>query len=281
MKVNFYAVYAEDAKTKKKHPVNLMDIFQNKIIKKKNHAQEIDDYFVFAHHIHGECFLITKTNDSQLVQRINKKTLSIDEIKNVLNNDESLCYPSFLLIKDNVIGFANTLYGPRTKDLNTYISSKGELDHGRKLIIEALMRDVTKTKALDMEFIGRTTLRIESGSSMLSTVLRAIGVETIEEELLSGIEITIKPKRMRNISEMSKEVIRKSDDNHNDIHLKGKELAADILTDFYLSEKGHLSANLYKSSSEEIAEEMESCFIRMKPYILKSYKDNFENEISE
>ncbi|WP_432320806.1 hypothetical protein [Yersinia enterocolitica] len=118
-------------------------------------------------------------------------------MKNVLNNDESLCYPSFLLIKDNVIGFANTLYGPRTKDLNTYISSKGELDHGRKLIIEALMRDVTKTEALDMEFIGRTTLRIESGSSMLSTVLRAIGVETIEEELLSGIEITIKPKRMR------------------------------------------------------------------------------------
>lgn len=278
MKVNFYAVYAEDAQTKKKHPVDLLDIFQNKIIQKKNHAQVIEDYYVFAHHIHGECFLITKTNDSQLVQRINKKTLSIDEIKNVLDNDESLCYPSFLLIREGVIGFANTLYGPRTKDLTTYIACKGQLPSGRKLVIEPLMRDVSKTDALDMEFIGRTTLRIETGSNMLSSVLRAVGVETIDEELLSGIEITIKPKRMRNIRDMSKEVIRNAEGSHSDIHLKGREMAADILTDFYLSEKGHLSANIYKSSSEEIAEEMEACFIRMKPYISKSYQENFEIE---
>lgn len=276
MKVNFYAIYAEDVQNKKKHPVDLLDLFQKKIIEKKSHAQIIDDYYVFAHHIHGECFLITKTNDSQLVQRINKKTLSIDEIKNVLDNDESLCYPSFLLIRDNVIGFANTLYGPRIKDLTTYIACKQQLPHGHKLFIEPLMRDVSKNEALDMEFIGRTTLRIETGSSMLSPVLRSLGVETIDEELLSGIEITIKPKRMRNIREMSKEVIRNAEGNHSDIHIKGREMAADILTDFYLSEKGHLSANLYKSSSEEIAEEMESCFIRMKPYILKSYHDNFD-----
>ena len=141
------------------------------------------------------------------------------------------------------------------------------------------MRDLSKDDALGMQFIGRTTLRVESGSKLFDPLLRATGIKDIEEELLEGIEITIKPKRTRNISDMAKQLILNADENHSDILIKGREQAADLLTDYYLSNKGHLAANLYKSANEDIAEEMETCFIRMKAVIIKSYKDNFDGEL--
>lgn len=78
---------------------------------------------------------------------------------------------------------------------------------------------------------------------------------------------------------MAKQLILNADENHSDILIKGREQAADLLTDYYLSNKGHLAANLYKSTNEDIAEEMETCFIRMKAVIIKSYKDNFDGEL--
>ncbi|OON34643.1 hypothetical protein BTJ39_23795 [Izhakiella australiensis] len=276
MKMNFYAAFQQN--DKEMLPIDLVNGLSELVIKAKNNALEVDDYFIFAHHISRECYLITKTYDSDLVKRVNKTTLSVDEIKNVLGNDETLAFPSFLLIKDGIIGYACTQHGPRVRELEIYLSSKMNIEPPYKLRLGPLMRDVTKDDALDMEFIGRTTLRVESGSKLFSPLLRAAGVETIEEELLDGLEITIKPKRLRNISNMSKELIRNADDGHSDIHLKAKEYAADLLTDYYLSNKGHISANIYKSTNEEIAEEMDICFIKMKNVIMKSYKDFCEDE---
>ncbi|EEW3330758.1 protein rexA [Escherichia albertii] len=276
MKLNFYASYQQNGK--ERFPIDLVSGLSEQVIKAKNNALEVDDYFIFAHHINRECYLITKTYDSDLVKRVNKTTLSVDEIKNVLGSDETLAFPSFLLIKDGIVGYACTQHGPRIRELEIYLSNKLNITNPFKLCLEPLMRDVTRDDALDMEFIGRTTLRVESGSKLLSPLLRAAGIETIEEELLEGIEITIKPKRMRNISNMSKELIRNADDSHSNIHLKAKEYAADLLTDYYLSSKGHISANIYKSTNEEIAEEMEICYIRMKNVIMKSYKDFCEDE---
>lgn len=277
MKMNFYAVYC--GMGKQKIALNLLEQLSQQVIKSKNNALEVEDYFIFAHHISGDGFIITKTYDSALVKRINKKTLSVDEIKNALGNDETLAFPSFLLIKGNVIGYASTQHGPRSRDLQTYLMNKLEIPHGHKVVIEPLMRDLSKDDALGMQFIGRTTLRVESGSKLFDPLLRATGIKDIEEELLEGIEITIKPKRTRNISEMAKQLIANADENHSDILIKGREQAADLLTDYYLSNKGHLSANLYKSTNEDIAEEMEACFIRMKAVIIKSYKDCFDGEL--
>lgn len=277
MKMSFYAIYFSNGKDNS--PCNLFESLSSQVVEKKGNALEVDDYFVFAHHIVDKSFLLTKTYDSAFVKRVNKKTFSIDEMKNALGNDETLAFPSFLLVKDNIIGYASSQHGPRTRDLQIYLSNKLDIPMGFKLCIEPLMRDVSKDDALEMQFIGRTTLRVESGSKMFSPLLRATGIETIDEELLDGIEITLKPKRARNIRDMAKELIKNADDSHSDILIKGKEQAADLLTEYYLSNKGHLAANLYKSTNEDIAEEMETCFIRMKSVIMKSYNDAFDSEL--
>lgn len=277
MKMSFYAIYYSNGKTNS--PCNLFDSLSSQVVGKKGSALEVEDYFVIAQHIVDKSFLITKTYDSAFVKRVNKRTFSIDEMKNALGSDETLAFSSFLLIKDNIIGYASSQHGPRARDLQIYLANKLNVPIGYKLCIEPLMRDVSKDDALEMQFIGRTTLKVESGSKLLSPLLRATGIETIDEELLEGVEIILKPKRSRNIRDMAKELIKNADDSHSDILIKGKEQAADLLTEYYLSSKGHLAANLYKSTNEDIAEEMETCFIRMKPVIIKSFKDAFDGEL--
>ncbi|QTL39854.1 hypothetical protein HGO23_19295 [Xenorhabdus budapestensis] len=46
---------------------------------------------------------------------------------------------------------------------------------------------------------------------------------------------------------------------------------ADILTEFYLSGKGQISANLHKVSNAEIAEEIHNCFVGMRSAIMRSF----------
>lgn len=280
MRLSFNAVYGLDKKTGKKMPLQLMELLSDQVITCKNHAQKIDDYYVYAHHISGDSFLITKTFDSELVKRINRKTLSIEEIKKVLGTDESLGFSSFLYIKGNVIGFAKSFHGPSIRELSNYINAKCDLPEHYQMIIEPLMRDITKDDALKMNFIGRTTIRVESESRYLDTILRALGAQEIDEELLEGIEITIKPKRMRNIKKVAKDIINNIDEQHESILLKGKEESADMLTDFYLSNKGQLCSNLNRSKTEDLAQEMATCYIKMRPTIVQSMKDTFGEELT-
>lgn len=130
-----------------------------------------------------------------------------------------------------------------------------------------------------MQFIGRTTVRVENGSKLLSPLLRVLGAQAVDEELLEGLEITVKPKRLRNIKSVAKGIISNVDEQHESIHLKGKEQAADILTEYYLSDKGHIGANIYKSSNEDIASEMSTCYLRMKLIIMESYNRTFGDEL--
>jgi len=271
MKINFYAIYSED-KEKNKFRASLSSKIVERVINTSDHACEVDGHFLLMHQIDDNTFLLTKTYDSELVKKINTKTLTVDDIKESLATDESLGFPSFLHVKDDIIGFAHSFYGPRTRDLASFISAKKIIDvDTHKVIIEPLLRDMSNADVMKMSFVGRTTLRAEAGSGVTVGVLRALGMIDIDEELLDGIEITIKPKRSKDIKNLSKGIINNENNDFSDIHIKAREEAADILTDYYLSGKGHLNANIYKSSNAEVAEEMLTCFIRMKRVIMESY----------
>lgn len=271
MKINFYAIYSED-KEKNKFRASLSSKIVERVINTSDHACEVDGHFLLMHQIDDNTFLLTKTYDSELVKKINTKTLTVDDIKESLATDESLGFPSFLHVKDDIIGFAHSFYGPRTRDLASFISAKKIVDvDTHKVIIEPLLRDMSNADVMKMSFVGRTTLRAEAGSGVTVGVLRALGMIDIDEELLDGIEITIKPKRSKDIKNLSKGIINNENNDFSDIHIKAREEAADILTDYYLSGKGHLNANIYKSSNAEVAEEMLTCFIRMKRVIMDSY----------
>lgn len=271
MKTGFYAAYCSKDKGKHKTSLGLLD-FLKSLSGGKNHLN-IDSNYLYIHSIDDKNFLFTKTNDKSLVQKINKSNASVEDIKSSLAEDESLGFPSFIFIDGDVIGFARTIYGPTTSDLADFLTANGmHTDGNANIQIEPLMRGTTKEDVMKMHFIGRTTVKIEANSGIFGDILKTLGARDVEGELFDSIEIVIKPKFRRNIKELAKEIVSNPNPKFSDVSIRAKDEAGDILTDHYLSEKGHLSASLDKATNAEIAEEITYCFIRMKAAILESFE---------
>ncbi|HCT1710696.1 protein rexA [Proteus mirabilis] len=273
MKVSFWAYYAQNTKTQGKRSIDLSGIINEKIIDTSSHAMNCGDYFTYMHPIDIKTFLFTKTSDSDLIKKINQTNNSIKDIRDSLASDELLGFPSFLFIDQGILGYASSFMGPKIRELSDFAKSKNLIEEDENLILEPLMKGTSKNDALKMNFIGRTTLRVESGNPLTRALLRLVGVQNATDELLSGIEIIIKPQKAKDIKHLTKEIINNNYDQIDDISIKAKNSAADILTEYYLDGKGHLGINLPKKvSNAEIANEIYTAFIRLKPAIMESYK---------
>jgi len=271
MKTGFYAVYRSKDKGKHKTSLGLLKFIKS--LSGGKTSLSLGNNYLYIHSIGDKTFLFTKTNDKSLVQKINKSNASVEDIKSSLAEDESLGFPSFIFIEGDIIGFARTIYGPTTSDLADFLTGNGmHIDGNEKLQVEPLMRGTTKDDVMKMHFIGRTTVKVEASSGVFGDILKTLGAKEVEGELFDSIEIVIKPKFKRDIKGLAKELVSNPNPQFSDISLRAKDEAGDILTDHYLSEKGHLSASLDKATNAEIAEEITYCFIRMKPAILQSFE---------
>ena len=80
---------------------------------------------------------------------------------------------------------------------------------------------------------------------------------------------------MINIKKLTKDIVSNPAKQFSDIGMRAKDEAADIMTDHYLSEKGHLSAKIERSTNSDVADEIKFTFIRMK----QNLNDTFIKQI--
>lgn len=280
MKLNFHAVYAED-KEFKKYSIDLKRQINNTIISAKKYGLEGSDYNLYMHRISDHSFLFTKTNDGELIKKINKKTSSIEDIRKSLASDESLGFPSFLFINDDVIGFASTIYGPSIRELKDFLCQKININNDMTLFFEPLIRNISSKETEKMVFIGRTTLKTEADTATFKKVLAAFGIGEIREELYNGLEVIIKPQKNKDIKAMASDIINNPDNQFSDVHIRAKEHLGDQLTDFYLSGQGVISANIKKTTNAELSMEMENCYERNKNAIMKAFDESIPDGLSE
>ncbi|EDW1732907.1 protein rexA [Salmonella enterica subsp. enterica] len=271
MKVGFYAAYTETRLNKKeKFSINMLKFLMEKSKNDNNLNYGVE--YLYVHKINNKTFLFTKTKDKNLIKKINKSKQSVEDIKKSLAADEVLGFPSFIYINKNTIGFCRTTYGPTIHDLIIFLIEKGlNISEDSKITLEPIMRSTTKEDVMKMYYIGRTTVKVEAGTGIFNGILNFLGAKEIEGELFDSLEVIIKPKYKRDIKNLTQDIVN-NDENLSDISMRAKEEAGDILTDHYLSEKGHISSEIEKSTNEDIANEMHSCFTRMKGDINRNLK---------
>ncbi|MGG2141210.1 protein rexA [Symbiopectobacterium sp. RP] len=270
MKIGFYAFYSQKNKSKDKSGIKMLDFLLHQATHSNSLSHGAD--YLYLHNIDNKTFLFTKTNDNSLIQKINRSSASIEDIKKSLADDESLGFPAFVFVDEDVIGFARTVYGPTTTDLIDFLHGKNiAIEDGSKVQLEPLMKSTTKKDVMTMSFIGRTTVKIESNTTIFVDIMRALGAKDIEDELFDSIEVIIKPKHRRDIKSATRDIVNNPNPPYSEISMRAREEAGDILSEHYLSEKGHLSAIIEKATNAEIAEEMSYCFTRMKSSIVSCF----------
>lgn len=275
MKIGFYGIYSQ-ASSKDKYSLDALNFLSQKSSITGSIAINSGSYYLYMHPIDSDTFLFTKTNDSNLIQKINKSNSSVEEIIKSLATDELLGFASYVYIHGDIMGFARSMYGPTTSDFAFFLKElQIPLNAGANISVEPLMRATTKADVLKMHFIGKTTVKVEATTGLSAGILTLLGAKDIEEELLDSIEIVIKPKPRRNIKNLTKDIVSNPAKQFSDIGMRAKDEAADIMTDHYLSEKGHLSAKIVRSTNSDVADEIKFTFLRMK----QNLNDTFIKQI--
>lgn len=93
-----------------------------------------------------------------------------------------------------------------------------------------------------MPFVGRSTVQIAATNSIFGELMNIIGGEAEEFTDVDSFEITIKPKKHKNISNAAKRLIRATPDAGLDkMVIKAKEAAHESLIELYLAGNGLIS----------------------------------------
>lgn len=291
MKVNYFGYCLRNSNTEQKV---LFDIrrflkaycrFDN--IEFKNRFRHTDEHVYLLHHV-DDVFMFIITRSNEIVRKINTNDLSIGEIHSLLEQDEQLGFASYVIVKDNSFGFGSTMLAPKFDVFCSYVNNILEALGIVDWVFnpEALLYRATKAEALQMSFIGKTTIELSKENSFVQDMLATISADTQSTIDLEGIEITIKPKPRKNI----KDTVEKFLDNIPDagvykMIMKAKDDAASCMTDLYLVGNGAISDSVDKSREARVAAIMDNKmrdnqFLSQKINEYTSNEDFEENPIS-
>lgn len=225
----------------------------------KNTFMHQDEHVYLLHHT-ADIYLFIITRSNELIRRVNTEDLSVGEIHSLLADNEQLGFASYIIVKESYFGFGSTLLAPKIDVFGQYINNLleclGIVDW--RFVPQALLYQATKTEALEMPFIGKTTIELSKENSFVQDMLASITANTEDTIDLEGIEIVIKPRVRKNIKEtVNKFLDHIPDDGVQKMIMKAKGEGLSQMTDLYLVGRGAISDSVNRSQESKIAINME------------------------
>ncbi|ANB27191.1 hypothetical protein A6F57_19620 [Alteromonas stellipolaris] len=187
-------------------------------------------------------------------------TVSVDEIASMLGDDERLGFASYMIIKEDYIGFGSTLLAPRVDVFAHYMNKLLELlgVTNWTFLHKPILKQITKKEALSMDFIGASTMVLDKNNGFAQEFLAVLGANGDSTADFDGFEITLKPKPRQNIKPLFEQVINNiPEDGIRRMVIKARQEAASQLTDLYLVGQSVVYDNIDKSKESTIPRQLE------------------------
>ncbi|MCF8980022.1 hypothetical protein GIW46_17640 [Pseudomonas syringae] len=220
--------------------------------------------YVYLKRVSGDVCMLLMTRDGERFRSINTANLSISEIRSMLGSEEKIGFASYVVIKPYYFGFASSSLSPKFDAFTELVNELlNRTDNGNfNFRITPLLKQATKSEAVSMEYIGRTTIEVGQKNTLTNHLLNFLSVGDCVEEL-DSIEITIKPKRNRNIKPIIEALIENtSDDELKKLHLKAKNDATSAMLELYVAGRGVISDSLDFIDESLIAASIEEKIVK-------------------
>ncbi len=227
-----------------------------------------------------DVYLFLTTRSNELIRKINTENITIGEINALLGDAEAIGFASYIIIKEHFIGFGATQLAPKVDVfslfMNNLLESLGIVDW--KFLPQAFMKSATKEEAMNMPFIGKTTIEISRENSFFQDILHTVSVDPSDTFDLESFEITIKPRSRRNIkTTVNKFLDRIPDAGMQKLIVKAKEEGMSQLLDLYLVGSGAICDYVDKKQEPRIIANMQSK-IESNRYLREKVEDYTSDE---
>lgn len=140
-----------------------------------------------------------------------------------------------------------------SKFINDVFEAIGINDYN--FLLHPFMQEATFADALQMPFIGRTSVQVSKENKLYEDIRDFFGGTAEEFSEVDSFEVTVKPRKRQNIDAAIKKIISNVDQSGLDKFIcRAKEDLGDHLMDMYLVGKGMISDIIPKGADHEIYE---------------------------
>jgi len=263
MKVNYFGYFFHNLQTDDRRTFDVRRMLKNYCSSGSSHLKNqfpYQDEKLYLLHQVGDVFLFLQTRSQEIIRKVDTNTVSVDEIASMLGDDERLGFASYMLVKEDYIGFGSTLLAPRMDVFAYYMNKLLELLRVTDwtFMHKPILKQITKSEALSMDFIGASTMVLDKNNGIAQDFLAVLGANGDSTVDFDGFEITLKPKPRQNIKPLFEKVLNTiPDEGIRRMVIKARKEAASQLTDLYLVGQSVVYDNIDKSKESTIPRQLE------------------------
>lgn len=253
MRIHYYSYNFQDYSTNEYKIFNFSSFLKASCLANVKHITnniKYMDEYLYLIRISENFYLFIQTKNGEIVRAIQNTVSGVQatDIADKLNADESLGFASYLYIDNGkpLFAFGARVLSPTVTAFSFYVSqlliSLGIRD--QKFCLHPIKSKLSKSDVQKLSFVGRTTIQINAEGGLLTDIVNALNgnPQTINLEEIEGLEITLKPKRRKEINNQVLSIISNIPDNELDkITMKARTHLEDNLSDYYYSKDGLVS----------------------------------------
>ena len=259
MKINYFAYYLTKAGSNEKVLFDIRPFLKafcrlDAPVFKTSFEYSGELLFLLPHV--DDTFLFIITRNSEVIRKINTNDMKVEDIQQLLEEKEHIGFASYVLVKEDFIGFASTTFAPKFAMLNHFINELFEKLGivGHKLVMIPLSSQSSKQEVINMPFIGTTRVALTKESGILDNIAGQIGVSTTNIKDLGSVEIIIRPAKGKNAKGPVTDVLNALPDKGvSKLIAKAKSDLMPYMTDLYLVGEGAISDSISKVKEDRIA----------------------------
>lgn len=260
MRLSYFTYEFESPQGKAFHNTGLLDLLmaycKEANIKFKNSFKNGDENLYLVP-LGGQLFGFIETRSHEMINKVNRQNLSIDDIYKALNKDEGLGFTSFVYVDGDCLAFGATLLAPRCGGFADFVQALLRQTKGFeqwRFHCMPLLSESTKTDVLKMPFMGKTTLRVEAGNKLFADLKNVFGGNAEDYNDIDGFELVITPKRKKNIKAVVSRVLNAVPNEHvSKWTVAAKREITERAEEFYIAGKGHLADEVATSDVRKAA----------------------------
>lgn len=191
-------------------------------------------------------YLFVQTKTNEIIKAIERKTLSVQDIRSKLMQNESVGFASYVYMDDSYLGIASRVLSPRITAfcelMTKVVVGYGGTDY---VFVPTVLAETLPASAIKtLEHVGAVKVEMNVANSFAQDVVRQLTNRSTENLIdIASVEITIKPVRKgkkslrADLSRIAKNVPSKG---LVSLEARAKATASDHMTDVFIVGEGSI-----------------------------------------
>lgn len=205
-------------------------------------------------------YMLVATRHQEIIKAINTQAMTCADLRERLEEDESAGFAAYFRCREDVLGLAATLRGPRTTALHRFVTEVIDRLGGSRwrFHLQPVGASLTFEQARGMAFVSRTSLKVGPENPVFQSLKELFAADSND---IGYFQITVAGKRNRNLKDVYEAIAAEADGEELErMTIRAKAVVDEALTDYFVETDGRLSDDIGTGTETELTRKLAETF---------------------